>query len=1164
MPKKQPPEIALAQAGFPSAHDILMNAPIGIFTSTPEGKFLSINPAMADMYGYGSTQEMIGAVTDIAAQIYAEPADRHRFFEFFDGVDSIKDFEALHRRKDGSTFWTSETVHLVRDEKGNLTHLYGFITNISARKNTEQAEKKSEEHFRLMFTNAPMPYQSLDEQGNFLDVNKAFLNVLGYSREELIGKNFGDILHPAWRDHFQENFPRFKAVGEILGVEFEMVKKDGSTILVYFNGKIQCDDQDRFLRTHCIFQDITERKQAEQALRESEERFTLAMEATRDGLWDWNVTTGEVYFSPGYALMLGYDSTAVPPHVQTWLDLIHPEDKEKAYRASLDCINNLMNSFAIEFRMQAKDGNWLWILGRGTVAKRDDSGKALRLVGTHTDISTLKLAEDALRQKSQLLDSITNTMTDLVSVADMDCNFKFISPSHSILGYELDSLVGRNVKDFVYPEDYQRVENALIEFVTNKDEGKKIDYRYLRRDGECLWFETIGKFIFDEQGNEKEVLFTSRDITERKRAEEALLESEEMQRKILQTVPDLIIRTDLDGTITFVNEMAFPALESHPEEGIYGKNVFSFIAPHDLSRAVENARQRLEKNIGPQEYQLQFDGTVIDAEVNGAVISDMNSKPLGMVYIIRDITQRKMTENELLREKTFIEAIFNSVPGMLYLYDAKERLVRWNRNHETMTGFTFEELANKHILDWFRGDGESIQAILNGVRSTIEKDIGEAEANLQKKDGSTIPMYFTGIRLIINGEPYLTGIGIDITEQRRAAEEKEKLQAQLNQAHKMESVGILAGGVAHDFNNLLQVMRGNIELLLQGHFKDHLDAMRLQNVTRSIDRAAQLVQQLLFFSRKAESKKVNVDLNQEVQNVVGILERTIPKMIALELHLDPSIWQLFADPVQIEQIQLNLVGNAVEAMPDGGKLVIETSNVVLDEDFVKHHPDSSAGPHVVLTVTDTGCGIDSETIEHIFDPFFTTKEVGKGTGLGLASVYGIVKAHGGYIQCYSEPKTGTTFRVYLPAVELGDVTQVERMPEPSLQGGNETILVVDDEPEIRELTRDALEMLGYSVKVAFNGEQALNIYREHGKSIHLVLLDLNMPGMGGYKCLKELLRLDREVKVVVASGYKANARGKDMLASGAKGFLGKPFMLKELAAMVRRALDEKTNEILPE
>ncbi len=387
-------------------------------------------------------------------------------------------------------------------------------------------------------------------------------------------------------------------------------------------------------------------------------------------------------------------------------------------------------------------------------------------------------------------------------------------------------------------------------------------------------------------------------------------------------------------------------------------------------------------------------------------------------------------------------------------------------------------------------------------------------------------------------------------------DQRAQIQAQLLQAQKMESIGILAGGVAHDFNNLLQTVGGNVELLLKSKPADHPDRTRLVSIAKSVDRAAQLVRQLLVFGRKAGSRRVLVDLNHEVEETFRILERTVPKMILLTSHLDPDAWKVFADPVQIEQILLNLTSNAVDAMPNGGTLTVETKNVIVDDQFMKNQPGAVAGRHVVLAVSDTGCGMDKEIQEHIFDPFFTTKEVGKGTGLGLATVYGIVKSHGGHVQCASEPGQGTTFKVFFPAAEHAEVESGESGYHASLLGGTETILVVEDESEIQELTKEALETLGYVVKCAASGEEALHVYRESGTGIDLVLMDLNMPGMGGHKCLQELVRLDPLVKVVIASGYTGGRHGREALSSGASAFIGKPFQIAELAQTVRQVLNE--------
>ncbi|TVR03345.1 MAG: PAS domain S-box protein [Desulfovibrionales bacterium] len=527
--------------------------------------------------------------------------------------------------------------------------------------------------------------------------------------------------------------------------------------------------------------------------------------------------------------------------------------------------------------------------------------------------------------------------------------------------------------------------------------------------------------------------------------------------------------------------------------------------------------------------------------------------------LMLELSERRQAEEALRQSQDTFRNLFEKSADAILLIDQSGVFVECNQAALNLLKMSRGEFMNRPpviISPEFQPNGRrSDEAAQEMIDQAYARGLHRFDWTCVNSEGVEFIVDVSLMPILIKGQTMLHTTWRDITERKRAEEEREKLQAQLTQAQKMESLGILTGGVAHDFNNLLHTMRGNIELLAKNESLDSQGRTRLQTATRSMDRAAQLIQQLLLFGRKTGSRRMNVDLNQEVEDVVRVLERTIPRMVALELRLDPSVSPLFADPVQIEQVLLNLARNAVDAMPDGGTLMVETKNVVLDEAFIMSHPGSSAGLHVLLTVTDTGCGMDKEIMEHIFDPFFTTKEVGKGTGLGLASVYGIVKAHGGYIQCYSEPNQGTTFRVYLPVLNHGDTATAEPLRQAPNQGGNETILVVDDEPEIRELTREALEVLGYSVKMAVKGEQALDIYKEHGKAIDLVLLDLNMPGMGGYRCLQELLQLDPAVKVVIASGYTANAQGRDALSSGAKAFLNKPYQLKELAAMMREVLD---------
>ena len=334
----------------------------------------------------------------------------------------------------------------------------------------------------------------------------------------------------------------------------------------------------------------------------------------------------------------------------------------------------------------------------------------------------------------------------------------------------------------------------------------------------------------------------------------------------------------------------------------------------------------------------------------------------------------------------------------------------------------------------------------------------------------------------------------DISERIQAEEEKHALEEQLRQAQKMEAVGTLAGGIAHDFNNLLQVINGYTQILLMDKNEQDREFNGIKAIDDAGARAAKLVRQLLLFSRKAETERQAVNLNAEIKQAVKILERTIPKMVEIELQLHNALWMVHVDPIQIEQVLLNLGTNASDAMPDGGKLTFTTHNIILDDEFLQSHMEASPGRNVLITVTDTGQGIHPDTLEHIFEPFYTTKEIGKGTGLGLASVYGIVKGHGGFVTCQSHPGRGTRFQIYLPAVDAQDAQfPGQQADEEPVQGGNETILIVDDEQSVRDFATQVLQRFGYTVLNASSGEQAVDLYSRQYPKIDLIVLDIACP-----------------------------------------------------------------------
>jgi CheY-like chemotaxis protein len=371
----------------------------------------------------------------------------------------------------------------------------------------------------------------------------------------------------------------------------------------------------------------------------------------------------------------------------------------------------------------------------------------------------------------------------------------------------------------------------------------------------------------------------------------------------------------------------------------------------------------------------------------------------------------------------------------------------------------------------------------------------------------------------------------------------------------MEAVGTLAGGIAHDFNNLLQVIQGYGQMLLHDANQDERAHQALVRIVGASKRGADLTQQLLTFSRAVDSDRRPLDLNHEVKKVNTLLERTIPKMINIDLDLADNLRIVNADSTQVEQILMNLAVNAKDAMPEGGKLLIKTENAILNDEVCRLHPDATPWVYALLTVSDNGHGMAEETLEHIFEPFYTTKDVDKGTGLGLAMVYGIVKNHNGFISCTSDPGEGTIFKIYLPTLDREVQVADEKEARAPIMKGSETILLVDDEELIRDLVVQVLSESGYTVITAPDGKSGLKLYDEQQARIDLVILDLIMPEMGGRKCLAELLKMDPQVRVLIASGYALDGPAIEAIKAGARGHISKPYDLKEMLRMIREVLD---------
>ena len=520
--------------------------------------------------------------------------------------------------------------------------------------------------------------------------------------------------------------------------------------------------------------------------------------------------------------------------------------------------------------------------------------------------------------------------------------------------------------------------------------------------------------------------------------------------------------------------------------------------------------------------------------------------------------KHKEIQAGLLESEKKYQQLYDEAPVGYHDLDIEGRCTRVNQRELQMLGYSAEEMLGKPIWNFFVEEETTRKVILAKLGGDVSFH-DTFERTYRRKDGTTLPVLVED-RILRDKEKQIIGIRStveDISERRRTEEALRKSEEQLRQWQRVEAIGRLAGGVAHDFNNLLMTIKGCSELLL-GAF-DHRDPRReeVEEILKAADRATSLTRQLLAFGRRQVLQPQVLDLNAVVMNMEKMLRRLIGEDIQLIISLDRDLWSVKVDPGMIEQVIMNLAVNSRDAMPSGGKLTIETGNVVHDEEYASHHVSVKPGYYVMLAISDTGCGMDKETQSHLFEPFFTTKEKGKGTGLGLSTVYGIIKQSGGNIWTYSEPGLGTTFKIYLSRVE-----KAARVYKPKLRskemgapGGTETILLVEDEEAVRSMVSKILQNKGYTVLEASHGNDAIEVCDKFEGSIHLMVTDVIMPQMSGRELAERLAPMRPEMRVLYMSGYPDNTIVQHGVLEPGTAFLQKPFTISALEIKVREILD---------
>jgi PAS domain S-box-containing protein len=731
-----------------------------------------------------------------------------------------------------------------------------------------------------------------------------------------------------------------------------------------------------------------------------------------------------------------------------------------------------------------------------------------------------------------------------------------------MFGCMMEELIGSEYADHVHPSERETSRRNMLALLASAIPSVDLERHYIRKDGTEFWGHLACRRFHDAQGNELGLIGVITDITERKLAEEALEKSEKMLLTIFDAEPECVKVLDEEANLIMMNRAGLDMIQVDSLDQVRGQCISPLITSEYRTAFMELTRRVFQGESGTLLFEMVgMKGRRLWLETRAVPLHNEKNEITALLGVTRDVTEHKRSEEELREKEGNYRLLFESANDGIFIQD-ESGFADCNQKGADMYGLTKKEIIGRSPSEFAperQPDGrlssevadEKVRAALSGVPQVFEWQPVRA-------DGSPFDVEVTMSRLELGGKMCLQAIVRDITERKRAEEEREKLQAQLYQSQKMESVGRLAGGVAHDFNNMLSAILGYTEMAMMECTPSETIHAYLMVIEQSALRSAALVRQLLAFARKQTVAPKVLDLNDTVAGLLKMLQRLMGEDIDFAWMPGACLWPVQIDPSQIDQLLANLFVNARDAIAEVGKITIETENAFFDEGYCAVHPGFVPGEYVMLAVSDNGCGMSKEVIDHLFEPFFTTKEAGKGTGLGLATVYGIVKQNEGVINVYSEPDKGSTFKIFLPrfvgeAIEPMAVNTTE-----TPKGRGETVLLVEDEASILNMSQKMLEALGYRVLTASTPGEAVRQVKAHASEIQLLITDVVMPEMNGLDLARLLSEINPGLKCLFSSGYTANVIAHRGILDKGMHFLQKPFCMKDLATKVREALERES------
>lgn len=1022
-----------------------------------------------------------------------------------------------------------------------------LLANLRDRQSlADRLQEQTVEHQQLLQTSVDA-FLRMAMDGTVIETNAAFADMLGYPAEALPGMNVRAFQPQVPSEEVQRKIDEVAAMG---ADQFELHyrRSDGAPIDVAISAKrIDGPEGPCFV---CFCRDVTDRRAMEHALRESERRYRTLLENT-ELLAVILDAEGRVTFCNEYLLSVtGWSREEILG--RNWFELALPEEQRPAVRAAF--LYSTPDGPELPARFEndilTRSGDRHTVAWNNTILK-GPGGEIIGTASIGVDITNRKQAEAALRDSEERFRELAELLPEIVYEMDERGMLTFVNRlSHEITGYTREDFErGFRAIDLLVEEDRAAGVANIARVMRGGDVGS-LEYSARSKDGRV--FPVLSRStVIMRDGRPVGLRGILIDITERKKVEQALRYSEARTRAILQAIPDLIFLQDKAG-VYLEYHAADPTLLLIPAETFMGRNMRD-VLPAEMREYFEAFdRTAATGETSKVEYPLDLDGVRRHFEARFVPSGE------AVLTVVREITERCRAEEALVRARDFHLTLLEEFPSLVWRTDAQGRCDYVNRTWLAFTGRTREQEAGDGWAEGLHPDDRE-RAMRVHRAAFVARTPFELEYRLRRHDGEY--RWVTAM-----GRPFddLTGefagyVGscYDITDRKRAEEERRNLEGKIKQTQKLESLGVLAGGIAHDFNNLLTGILGHADLALMELLPDSPAYDSIGHIETAARRAAELTKQLLAYSGKGRFVVSPVNLSTLVEEMGHLLEVSISKKCLIKYQFAVDLPAVDADATQLRQVAMNLIINASEAIGgQSGAITVRTGTVACDRAYLaKTYLDENLpeGTYVFLEVADTGCGMSEATRARIFDPFFTTKFTGRG--LGLAAVLGIVRGHRGAIQVDSEPGRGTTFRVLLPAsAHRAAAPDTVRIKAPSWRGSG-TVLVVDDEDTVCRLATKMLEKAGFTVLTAADGQEGVEVFAEHADEIRAVLLDVTMPRMDGREAFHKLQALRPGIPVILSSGFNEQDATHHLEGSGLVGFVQKPYVMDELLQVLRRALE---------